>query len=184
AICFIRYSKPVYPGAFLIDAHGEKAAFQWCQGVVANMARKPQGGDRDQIRAVAAGVGDVAVANHYYYMQMLKSDEPADRAAAAKVAVLFPNQNDRGTHVNICGAGVTKSSPNRENAVKFVEFLTTDEAQELFAAGNYEYPVVENVELVPALKSLGSFKEDTVSAHVFGKYNSDAVRLMDRAGWR
>ncbi len=183
----IRSSSNVYNQslvASLIDAHGEQAAEQWCAGVVANLARMPQGGDRDQIHGVAAGVGDVAVVNHYYYVALLKSDDPADRAAAAKVALVFPGQNGRGTHINISGAGVTKSAPNRENAIKLLEYLTTSEAQALLSAGNYEYPVVESGQLSPVLADFGSFKEDDVSAHVYGKYNAAAVRLMDRAGWR
>ncbi|HUG92088.1 MAG TPA: Fe(3+) ABC transporter substrate-binding protein [Planctomycetaceae bacterium] len=183
----IRSSSNVYNQslvASLIEAHGSEPAAGWCRGVVANLARRPQGGDRDQIRGVAAGEGDIAVANHYYYVQLLESDDPADRAAAARVGLLFPNQNTRGTHVNISGAGVTRSAPHRENAVKFLEFLTTPEAQAIFAAGNYEYPVVKGVKLAPVLERFGSFKEDDVSADVFGQHNAEAVRLMDRAGWR
>jgi iron(III) transport system substrate-binding protein len=183
----IRSSSNIYNQslvASLIHARGEQAAFEWCQGVVANMARRPQGGDQDQIRAVAAGVGDVALANHYYYIRLLRSSDPADRLAASRVGVSFPNQQDRGTHVNISGGGVTASSRNRENAVRLLEFLTSDEVQGLFAAGNYEYPVVQGVELPDVLKSLGDFHDDDVAAEVFGMHNQAAVRLMDRAGWR
>jgi iron(III) transport system substrate-binding protein len=183
----IRSSSNVYNQslvASLIETLGEPAAQRWCQGVVANLARPPQGGDRDQIRGVAAGVGDVAVANHYYFARMLESDDPSDREAAAKVGLIFPNQDGRGTHVNISGAGVTRFSPNRENAVKFLEFLSTAEAQQVFAAGNYEYPVVKGVKKSPVLDRFGSFKEDAVSAHVYGENSDNAVRLMDRAGWR
>ena len=183
----IRSSTNIYNQSLvgsMIETHSEDAALKWCQGLVQNMARRPQGGDRDQIRAVAAGEGDVAVANHYYYARMLTSDTAADREAAAKVQLLFPNQKDRGAHVNISGAGVVKTAPNKANAVKFLEFLVSDEAQKVFAAGNQEYPVVEGVELSPVLQEFGEFKGDGVSAYKFGGNNLKAIRLMDRAGWR
>ena len=182
----IRGSSNVYNQSLvgsLIAAHGEKGAQAWCQGLVANMARKPQGGDRDQIKGVAAGEADVAVANSYYYARMLKGT-PQERAAAAKVAVVFPNQKNRGTHVNLSGIGVCANAPNKANAVKFIEFLTSDTAQKVFAAGNNEYPVVKGVETVPVLKRFGEFKEDAVNAAVFGGNNPKAIRIMDRAGWR
>jgi len=182
----IRSSSNVYNQSLvgsLIETLGKDQAQAWCEGVVANMARKPQGGDTDQIRAVAAGEGDVAVANSYYYARMLTgSDE--DRAFAAKVAIVFPNQDGRGTHVNLSGVGVVKSAPNKNNAVKFIEFLSSDEAQEVFAAGNNEYPVVPGVSETSTLKNLGEFKEDELNAAVFGNNNQEAIRTMDRAGWR
>ena len=167
----------------IIQAHGEKAAEQWCQDLVKNMARKPQGGDRDQIKGVAAGEGDVAVANSYYFARML-GGTPEERSAAAKVRVVFPNQSGRGTHVNLCGAGVVATAPNQANAVKLIEFLASDFSQVRVAAGNNEYPVVKGVETVPVLKSFGRFKEDNVNAAAFGGNNAAAVRMMDRAGWR
>ena len=182
----IRSSSNVYNQSLvgsIIKAHGEKAAEKWCRGLVANMARKPQGGDRDQIRAVAAGEGDLAVANSYYYARML-SGSAKDRAAASKVAALFPNQKNRGTHVNLSGAGVVDSAPNRANAIKFIEYLTTDDAQKIFAAGNHEYPVVKGVKIAPVLEKFGPFEEDTLNVSVFGSNNQAAVRMMDRAGWR
>lgn len=182
----IRSSSNIYNQSLMgsiLAAQGEEAAEKWCQGVVANMARKPQGGDRDQIRAVAAGEGDVAVANTYYFAQMLSgSDE--DREAASKVAVVFPNQNDRGSHVNISGAGVVKGAANRDNAVKFIEFLTSPEAQTMIAGGNKEYPVATDVEIAAELKELGSFKEDSINASTFGAGNQQALMIMDRCGWR
>lgn len=182
----IRSSSNVYNQSLvgsLIETHGEAKAEEWCREVVANMARTPQGGDRDQISAVAAGEGDVAVANSYYYARMLNGTDE-EKAAAAKVAVVFPNQSDRGTHVNISGAGVTANAPNRENAIRFLEFLSSDTAQEVFAAGNNEYPVVPGVDQVPVLQSFGEFKEDQVNAAAFGSNNATAVEIMDRAGWR
>jgi len=169
--------------ASLIEHLGKSATEQWCTGVVKNMARTPQGGDRDQIRAVAAGEGDVAVVNHYYLARMINGNE-ADRAAASKVRVIFPNQKGRGTHVNISGAGVVKTAPNRENAVKFIEFLASNEAQQKFASGNEEYPTVKGITATPTLKNFGPYTADTLNASKLGTNNSEAVRVMDRAGWR
>ena len=182
----IRSSSNVYNQSLvgsMIVAHGVKGTEAWCRGLVANMARKPQGGDRDQIKGVAAGEADVAVANSYYYARML-SGTPAEKAAAAKVAVVFPNQDGRGTHVNLSGVGVCAHAPNKANAIKFVEFLSGELAQKTFAAGNNEYPVVRGVETVPVLRNFGTFKEDAVNAAAFGNNNLTAVRIMDRAGWR
>ena len=182
----IRSSSNVYNQSLvgsMIVAHGVKGAEAWCRGLVANMARKPLGGDRDQIKGVAAGEADVAVANSYYYARML-SGTPAEKAAAAKVAVVFPNQDGRGTHVNLSGVGVCAHAPNKANAIKFVEFLSGELAQKTFAAGNNEYPVVRGVETVPVLRNFGTFKEDAVNAAAFGNNNLTAVRIMDRAGWR
>ena len=182
----IRSSSNIYNQSLvgsLIAAHGEAGAEKWCRGLVANLARVPQGGDRDQIKAVAAGEGDIAVANSYYFARMLNGTD-AEKAAAAKVAVVFPNQGDRGAHVKLSGIGVCASSPNKANAVRFIEYLMGAEAQEVFAAGNNEYPVVKGAGTVPALKAFGKFKEDKVNAAVFGKNNAAAIRIMDRAGWR
>ncbi len=182
----VRSSSNVYNQslvASMIETLGADATEAWCKGLAQNFARKPQGGDTDQIRALAAGEGDVAIANHYYYMRMLAGSE-SDRAAAAKVRVIFPNQGNRGTHVNICGAGVIATAPNRENAIRFIEFLLSDEAQRVFASGNQEYPVANGVEVDPTLKLLGQFKADTVNVAALGRNNAEAVRIMDRAGWR
>lgn len=183
----IRSSSNVYNQSLvgsLIERHGEAKAFAWCRSLVSNMARRPQGGDRDQIRAVAAGEGDVAVANHYYYARLLTSDKPADRKAAQSVRLIFPNQNGRGAHVNISGAGLVKTAPNKANAIRFLEFLVSDEAQTVFAAGNNEYPVVKGVEPPAVLKQFGEFKADAVPAYKFGKHNRKAIRMMTRARWR
>ena len=182
----IRSSSNVYNQSLvgaIIDAHGETDAEKWCKHLVANMARKPQGGDRDQIKGVAAGEADVAVANSYYYARML-GGTPEEKAAAAKVEVVFPNQKNRGTHVNISGIGVVKTAPNKANSVKFIEFLTSDKVQEVFAAGNNEYPVVKGAATVPVLESFGDFKEDILNPAIFGKNNQAAIQMMDRAGWR
>ena len=184
----IRSSSNIYNQSLMgsiLAAHGEAAADAWCAGLVDNLARKPQGGDRDQIRALAAGEGDVAVVNSYYLAQMLAADDkPEDQAAAARVAVVFPNQQDRGTHVNISGAGVVKGAPNRDNAIRFLEFLTSPEAQAILAGGNKEYPVTAGVELAPELEAFGPFEEDRLNASIFGGHNKAALMTMDRCGWR
>jgi iron(III) transport system substrate-binding protein len=183
----IRSSSNIYNQslvASLIAQHGEAETQAWAEGVVANFARRPQGGDTDQIRALAAGEGDVAVANHYYYARMLAGNDAADRAAAAMLRIVFPNQGGRGTHVNLSGAGVAQHAPNPENAVRFLEFLATPEAQQLYALANHEYPVIEGLELTDVLAGLGHFKADPLNAAQLGENNRAAVRLMDRAGWR
>ncbi len=184
----IRSSSNVYNQSLLgsiIAAGGEEAAEAWCRGVVDNMARTPQGGDRDQIRAVAAGEGDVAVVNSYYLAKMLAADsDEADREAAAAVQIVFPNQDDRGTHVNISGAGVVRGAPHRDNAIRLLEFLTEPESQALFAGGNKEYPVTASTETVTELAAWGDFEEDKVNAAVFGSEGQKALRIFDRCGWR
>ena len=182
----IRSSTNVYNQSLvgsIIESHGESAAEKWCQAVAANMARPPQGGDRDQIKAVAAGEGDVAVANSYYFARMLKGTDE-EREAASKVRAVFPNQDGRGAHVNISGAGVVSTAPNKENAIKLLEFLVSEEAQDIFAAGNNEYPVVEGTPTVQVLKALGEFKADVLNPAVIGENTPKAIRMMDRVGWR
>jgi iron(III) transport system substrate-binding protein len=170
----------------LIEANGLDATQQWAFGIVANLARAPQGGDTDQIKALTAGVGDVAISNHYYLARLIKSSDPAEQAVAAGVGLFFPNQGpgERGTHVNISGGGVIATAPNRDNAVAFLEYLASDSAQDYFARGNNEFPVVEGIELDPVLASWGPFREDTLSAATYGANNRGALFLMDRAGWR
>lgn len=166
----------------LIEHNGEDSAGEWASGVVANFGRQPQGNDTAQLRAVAAGECGISIANTYYIGRLLGADDPQDRAVAEGLGVLFPNQEDRGAHVNISGAGVTRHAPHRDNAVKFLEYLTSDDAQRLFAEGNNEHPVVG-----PAsgpIAALGEFKEDAVSAAVLGANQALAVKTYDRAGWR
>jgi iron(III) transport system substrate-binding protein len=185
-IC-IRSSNNIYNQsllASLIAHHGKEEAEAWAQGVVDNMARDPEGGDTDQILGVASGECNIAVANHYYYARLLESDDPEERAAAEKVKVLFPNQDGRGAHVNIGGAGVVRNAPHHENATRFLEFLASDEAQALFVEGNHEYPVVEGAAKDPVLDSLGDFKTDDINVSALGENNPEAIRIFDRAGWR
>ncbi len=185
-IC-IRSSSNIYNQslvASMIEGDGVEATEAWAKGLVANLARPPQGGDTDQILAVAAGECDLAVANHYYYVRLLKSAKAEEQAAAAKVNILFPDQADRGTHANISGAGLVATAPNKDNAIKFLEYLATPGAQTYFALGNHEFPVVEGAKLDPVLEGWGDFKKDTVNASMLGEHQAEAVKLMDRAGWQ
>ncbi len=166
----------------LIEHDGPEAAQQWATGVVANFHRRPQGNDRAQLRAVATGECDVSIANTYYIGRFMVSEDPADKAVVDGIGVLFPNQEDRGAHVNISGAGVARHAPNRANAVRFLEYLTSDYAQRIFAEGNNEYPVVG--EAAGPIAQLGLFKEDAVNASVLGANQALAVKTFDRAGWR
>lgn len=182
----IRSSNNIYNQsllASLITHHGKESAEQWANGVVSNMARDPVGGDTDQLRAAAAGECDYAVANHYYYLRLLQSSDAKDRDQAARLGIIFPNQDDRGAHVNVGGAGVIKTAPNPENAVRFMEFLASDTAQRLFAEAN-ELPVVDGIEVNEHITRWGDFVKDDINVSVLGTNNPEAVRIFDRAGWR
>jgi len=168
----------------ILAADGQEKTEAWAKAVAGNLARPPRGGDTDQIKGVAAGQAEIAVANTYYYVNLMRSKKPEDREVAAKVGLVFPNQANRGTHVNISGGAVAKHAPNKEAAVKFLEYLVSPQAQRYFAEGNSEFPVVAGVELSPELKSLGTFKEDQLNARVFAQNNAEALKIMDRAGWK
>jgi len=169
----------------MIAAHGLEDAEAWARGVVANFARDPQGGDTDQIRAVAAGECGIALANSYYFARLMTSDDPADRAVVERVGWVFPNQEGRGTHVNVSGAGIVANASNAAGALEFLEFLASPDAQTRFARGNNEYPVVEGAALDnPALERLGSFKADPIDARLYGVHQAEAQRALDRAGWK
>lgn len=170
--------------AALIAHNGVPAVEQWARGVVANFARPPAGGDRDQIQAVAAGQCDIAISNTYYLGGMLSSDDASVRAAAEKVRVFWPSQDAQGTHVNVSGAGVTKAAKNKENAIRLLEYMVSDEAQRWYAEGNSEYPVKPGVALSPVLESWGPFKADSLNLAKLGEGNAEAVRVLDRAGWK
>jgi iron(III) transport system substrate-binding protein len=185
-IC-IRSGSAVYNLSLLssmIAASGPEKAEQWARGVVANMARDPKGGDTDQLTAVAAGECDVAVANTYYYVRLMKSAKPEERAVAQKIGVVFPNQADRGAHVNISGAGVAKNAPHREAAVKFLEYLASPPAQRYFTHGNNEYPVAPGVESNRELASIGTFRKDSLNVSLLGRNQGAAQQIYDRAGWK
>jgi iron(III) transport system substrate-binding protein len=168
----------------LIAANGPEKSEQWAKGVVANMARDPKGGDTDQLKALAAGECQIAVANTYYYVRLLKSTKPEDRAIGEKIGVIFPNQGNRGAHVNVSGAGVAKNAPHPEAAVKFLEYLASPEAQAYFANGNNEYPVNGPVRDNRELAALGDFKRDGLNVSMLGKNQAEAQRVYDRAGWK
>ncbi len=167
--------------ASLIAHHGEPAAEQWLTGVKANLARKPQGNDRAQVKAIKEGVCDVAVINHYYMYQMLQKDDQREWAEA--VNIVFPNQDDRGTHMNVSGVALTKHAPNRENAVQLMEFLASPEAQRTYAEVNGEYPVTPGVELSSHLKAWGDFKQDTINLESVANQRSAAIKMADRVGY-
>ena len=185
-IC-VRSSSSVYNQSMLaamVVRQGVESAENWARGLVANFARDPQGGDRDQIRAVAAGECDVALANTYYLAGLAKSKDSADREAAAKVAIFWPDQNGHGVHVNVSGAGVAKFAPNHANAIKLLEFLIGEEAQGIYASVVNEYPVVEGAPVADIVASWGTFKADDLNLATLGTYNGAAVRVADRSGWK
>ncbi len=185
-IC-IRSSGNIYNQSMLaamIARNGAARTEAWARGLVANFARRPKGGDRDQIRAVAAGLCDIAIVNTYYLAGMISSKRASDRAAASKVQIFWPDQKGHGTHVNISGAGVTKSAKNRSNAIKLLEFLVSDEAQLIYASKVYEYPVKPGVAVSKVLGAWGPFRADKLALAVLAKHNAEAVRVADRAGWR
>lgn len=183
-IC-IRTSSNIYNVSMmaeLIEAIGEDAAEDWARGLAANLARAPQGGDTDQIRAVAAGECDLAVANTYYWGNLKTSGDPANVAVADATAFIFPNQDNRGTHVNLSGAGVMATAPNPENAVKFLEFLLSDEAQVVLADSNNEYPVAPGVAPTGPISAFMDFKSSGVNASIYGLNAARATAVWDRAG--
>ena len=168
--------------ASLIDAHGAPAAEAWAKGVVANFARTPQSNDTGQLKAVASGECTITIANTYYLGRLMASTKPEDKALMANLEIVFPNQDGRGTHVNISGAGVTKYAPNRGNAIRFLEYLTSDFAQRLFAEGNNEYPI--SGPTTGPVAALGEFKRDDLNVSVLGENQTEAVKVYDRAGWK
>jgi len=183
----IRSSSNIYNISLLsalIEHHGAAKAEEWAKGVAANLARKPQGGDRDQLKAAAAGEGDIAIANTYYYALMANSKDAADREAVAKLGVFWPNQQSSGTHVNISGAGLTASAKNVAEATKLLEFLVSDEAQKIYAEGGQEYPVKPGVPASATVTALGPFKADTLNLAALGRNHAEALKIYDRVGWR
>ena len=170
--------------AAVVSRMGEAAAEEWAAGVVANFARTPQSNDTGQIRAVASGECQIGVANTYYLARLAASADPADQAVASAVNIVFPGQQGNGTHVNISGAGLVSTSPNPENAVKFLEYLTSEQAQRLFANGNNEYPAVPGIAATSAVVGLGEFSEDTLNASELGINQASAIMVFDRAGWK
>jgi iron(III) transport system substrate-binding protein len=169
--------------ASLVSIHGEEWAEEWAAGVVDNMARKPQGNDRAQATAVAAGEGDLAIMNTYYLGKMINSDNPAEVEVAKNIGIHFPDGKN-GTHINVSGAGVVKNAPNKENAVKLLEYLSSASAQKFFASANYEYPVNPKVESSELLQSWGDFETQNINLTELGIHNQTAVRIFNRVGWQ
>jgi iron(III) transport system substrate-binding protein len=171
--------------AALIAHLGEAKAEEWARGVVANFARSPKGGDTDQIKSVAAGECGVAVSNTYYLARLLRSERPEDRRMMERVTIVWPNQKSFGTHINISGGGMLKTAPNKESAVRFLEYLAGDDAQRYFADGNNEWPAVASVVVKnPALDAMGKFKADSLPVATLAKNAVAAQRIYDRAGWK
>ena len=171
--------------ASMIEHHGEQQAEAWARGVVANFARPARGGDTDQIRAVASGECGIALTNSYYLVRLMRSKKPADQAVAQAVTLVWPDQKGYGTHMNISGGGLARYAPNRENGIRFLEYLSSDEAQAYFANGNNEWPVVKSaVTKNPELAALGRFKADPLDVGALAKNLAAAQRIVDRVGWK
>lgn len=168
----------------LIEGLGTESARAWTRGVVANMARPPQGGDRDQIRAVGAGQCEVALTNSYYYLRMRTGEDQADRAVTDRVALAFPSLGGQGAHVNISGGGVAANAPNRENAIRFLEFLASQNAQAHTASFNSEFPVSEDTPWPAALSPYKAFAAHPMPVHAFASRQSEALEMMTEAGWK
>ena len=169
----------------MIARLGEAKAEEWARGVVANFARAPKGGDTDQIKAVAAGECGVTISNSYYLARLLRSDKADDRKLMEKVTIIWPNQTNVGAHINISGGGMLKTAPNKESAVKFLEYLASDDAQRYFADGNNEWPAVPSVVVKNvALDAMGKFKADPLPIAMLAKNSAAAQKVYDRAGWR
>ena len=170
--------------AAMMEIYPQEQVSAWAKGMVDNFARKPAGGDRDQIKAVAAGQCDIAVANTYYLAGMLNSQDPAEVKAAEQVSVYWPDQAGTGTHINISGIAITKHAKNKQSAQQLIDFMLSDEAQQWYAQANHEYPVVDGIEWSNTLIDMGTFKPQKVDLTAVGKANAAALMLMDSAGWR
>ena len=168
----------------MIAHHGINKIEIWASRLVENFARPSKGGDRDQIKAVAIGVCDIALVNNYYLAGMLESSQEYETYAAKKVKLFWPDQNGYGAHVNISGAGVTKYAKNKEEAIQLLEYLITDKAQQWYSDINYEYAVNPEIKNTAILGKWGVFKYDDLNLSLLGRYNRDAVLLMDRVGWK
>jgi iron(III) transport system substrate-binding protein len=170
--------------ASMIDNIGSDKTETWAKGIVANIAKPPSGGDTDQLKAVAAGVCDITLANTYYFGRIVSSEKASDQDIAKKVGLFWPNQDGRGAHMNVSGAGVVKSSRHKDNAIKLIEFMASAQSQAWYSAINSEFPVLPSAEVSDVLKNWGSFKSDSIALNKLGENNRAAVELMDRAGWK
>ena len=185
----VRSSTNAYNQALMSSLYanlGKEAVTEWSANVVANFARDPKGNDRDQVKAIAAGQGDIAIVNSYYIGLLLSSEKQSEVDAGKAVSVFFPNQenNERGTHINISGFAMTKNAPNKENAIKLLEYLTGIDAQNTYVNNSYEYPANPNVLPSKIVQSWGDFKRDTLDLNTLGTYRNDAIRVFDQTGWK
>lgn len=185
----VRTSTNSYNQALMssIVAHkGEDYALNWANMIVSNFARDPKGNDRDQVRAISANVGDIAIVNSYYIGLLLSSEKEEEIKAGNSVSVFFPNQGEgqRGSHINISGIGLAKNSPNKENAIKLMEFLTSEEAQNTYVNNSYEYAANPNVKPSKIVQDWGSFKIDELDLNMLGNYRNEAIRIFDKTGWK
>jgi iron(III) transport system substrate-binding protein len=170
----------------LVANLGEEATLNWTEAVVSNFARDPKGNDRDQVKAIAAGQGDIAIVNSYYIGLLLSSENEEEVNAGKSISVFFPNQGDgqRGSHVNVSGVALAKNAPNKSNALKLIEYLTSDEAQEIYVNNTYEYSVKPNIEPNDIVKEWGTFKKDPLDLNMLGSKRNDAIRIFDAGGWK
>lgn len=183
-----RSSTNVYSQSLLsavIENHGEEAAKEWAQGVVNNFARDPQGGDTDQLRALVSGECDISISNTYYFARSIRTEvDGLSEEQRADIGWVFPAQNAEGAHMNLSGGGVAANAPNRENAIRFLEYLASDQAQEYFSAGNDEYPAVPGVGLAPSVAELGMFRPDDVDLSEVAKNVPTAQQIFNEVGWK
>ena len=170
----------------IVANRGVEDAKRWSSDLVKNFARDPKGSDRDQVKAIAAGQGDVAIVNSYYIGLLLSSEKEEELAAGNAVSVFFPNQgeNESGSHINISGIGLAKHSPNKANAIKLMEYLTSEEAQKVYVNNSFEYPVNSMVEPSEIVKNWGEFRPDSLDLNLLGKYRNDAILVFDKTGWK
>ena len=185
----VRSSSNAYNQALmssLVANLGSENTESWASAVVSNFARDPKGSDRDQVKAIAAGQGDIAIVNSYYIGLLLASEKAEELSAGNSVSVFFPNQgeDDRGSHINISALGLIKSSPNKENAIKLIEYLTSEEAQDVYVNNSYEYPANSMVEPSQIVKSWGGFKIDKLNLNALGEFRPEALRIFDKTGWK
>jgi len=185
----VRSSSNAYNQALLssiVANNGVDAASKWARDLVKNFARDPKGNDRDQVKAIAAGQGDLAIVNSYYIGLLLSSENEEEIKAGNSVGVFFPNQgeDETGSHINVSGIGLIKNAPNKENAIKLMEFLTSESAQKIYTNTSYEYPANPNVEPNEIVKKWGSFKKDKLDLNQLGVFRNKAIEIFDKSGWK
>ena len=170
--------------ASIIENHGEEAAYDWAQGMVDNFARDPQGGDTDQLRGLVSGECDISIANSYYFARALRTDVTGVTESIDQIGWIFPAQEAEGAHMNLSGAGVAANAPHRDNAIAFLEYLASDQAQQYFSAGNDEFPAVEGVALSESVAKLGEFKPDSVDLSAVAENLPTAQKIFNDVGWK